>query len=165
MSIKFNYTSTSFPLIIILILSIVTVNGCSSPKDPNKITGDYTAETFIYDTVVTRHLLKHFKNKSGSGEDVPPLLFAVGHNDDFIVAKQHPTSGYERGFVVDPSITNYYLIDINEKFFKMVSNVMGPFTLQQFDSARAVYKIPVIPFDQVYPEHNDAFIDGKIISR
>jgi hypothetical protein len=32
----------------------------------------------------------------------PEYVFAVGHDDDFIIGKQHPTSGFENGFKVNP---------------------------------------------------------------
>jgi hypothetical protein len=152
---------------IIAGICLMSISGCKTgtSNDQDLITGPYKTETFISDSVVTRHILKHFNNSSGAGEAVPPLVFAVGFNNDFIVAKQHPTAGYEKKYEVDPSVTYYYLIDINGKFFKSVSNDLGPLTKHQFDSVQAYYKIPDIPFTKVYPEHNDAFIDGKVILR
>lgn len=47
-------------------------------------------------------------------------VFAVGHNDDFIVAKQHPCQSVEPHLVhtdtlkPDKEITNYYIIDIRK---------------------------------------------------
>jgi hypothetical protein len=90
-------------------------------------------------------------NSSSSIGLVPEYVFAVGHDNDFIIAKQHPTSGFENGFEIDTTITNYYVIDMNRKILKTGEKVFGPLSLAQFDSIRPELKIQNIKFDKNYP--------------
>jgi len=90
-------------------------------------------------------------NSSSSTGLVPEYVFAVGHNNDYIIAKQHPTSGFKNGFVIDTTITNYFVIDMNRKMLKTGDKVFGPFTISQFDSIRTKLKIENIKFDMIYP--------------
>ncbi|HYG01797.1 MAG TPA: DUF3997 domain-containing protein [Chryseosolibacter sp.] len=83
---------------------------------------------------------------------VPEYVFAVGHNDNFIIAKQHPTSGFEDGFKVDTSLTNYYIIDIKRKIKTDGEKVIGPLTKEQFDRKVKEFKIEEIKFEMTYPE-------------
>lgn len=79
---------------------------------------------------------------------VGEYVFSVGHNDNFIIAKQHPTSGFKDGFKIDTTITNYFIIDMNQ-----VSNkVLGPLTQERFTTLRKELKIEEIKFEMNYPE-------------
>lgn len=66
-------------------------------------------------------------------EQVPGYVSSVGYNSNYIIAKQHPQKG-DIYSVPDYSITNYFIIDIeeNEKGYKQ--GVIGPLTKEQFDS-------------------------------
>jgi hypothetical protein len=83
---------------------------------------------------------------------VPEYVFAVGHNDNFIIAKQHPTSSFETGFKIDTSVTNYYIIDINRRIKREGEKAIGPLTEEQFDRKRKEFKIERIKFEMTYPE-------------
>ena len=83
---------------------------------------------------------------------VPPYIFAVGHNDDFIIAKQHPTNNFEGSYIIDTKITNYYIVDMNRKIKLNGDKTFGPLTLNQFDSLRTQFKIGGISFDKTYPD-------------
>ncbi len=91
-------------------------------------------------------------NSSGSVQVVGPYVFAVGHNEDFIIVKQHPTEGFSKGFKIDTSITNYYIVNINRKGLPKSYNKIGPLTLSAFENLSRELKIENIPFDQVYPD-------------
>jgi len=91
-------------------------------------------------------------NSSNSSQVVPDYVFAVGHNDDYIIAKQHPTSGFEDGYKIDTKITYYYIVDMNRKVLTKGEKTFGPLTINQFDSLRTVLKIKNIEFDKIYPE-------------
>ncbi|GAB1855408.1 hypothetical protein MHTCC0001_02420 [Flavobacteriaceae bacterium MHTCC 0001] len=82
---------------------------------------------------------------------VKEYVFAVGHNSDFIIAKQHPTNGFDNGHVIDTTITNFYIIDINRKLIKKGNKVFGPLTESQFNDKVTELDIEKIKFDQVYP--------------
>ena len=88
----------------------------------------------------------------GSSQIVPEYVFSVGHNDDYIIAKQHPTSGFEGGYEINTNVTNYYIIDMNGKVLTKGEKVFGPLTRNQFHSLRTVLKIKEIEFDQNYPD-------------
>jgi hypothetical protein len=83
---------------------------------------------------------------------VPEYVFAVGHDDDFIIAKQHPTSGFENDFKINTSVTNYYIIDTDKKLKTLEQKVIGPLTKEQFNQKRNELKIDKIKFDMTYPE-------------
>ena len=84
-------------------------------------------------------------NSSSFEPIVPEYVFAVGHNNKYIIAKQHPTSELNGRTKVKTNITNYYIINMqkNHKAF-------GPLQIQEFDSLRLALKIQNIPFDKTY---------------
>ena len=97
-------------------------------------------------------IIEEFEN-SGSGETiVPEYVFSVGHNENFIIAKQHPTSGFDTGHIIDTSIINYFIIDMNKKVLLSHDKVLGPLTKNEFDSLRIELNISNIKFDINYPE-------------
>jgi len=79
---------------------------------------------------------------------VPEYVFEVGHDDNFIIAKQHPTSGFQSGYQINTEITNYYLVNMRIKSDK----VTGPLTLSEFPGLRKQLGISDIKFDMKYPE-------------
>jgi hypothetical protein len=91
-------------------------------------------------------------NSAGSIQVIQEYVFAVGHNDDYIIAKQHPTSGFEGGYEINTKITNYFILDMNRKVSTVGENVFGPLNQNEFDSLRKTLKIENIEFDQKYPE-------------
>lgn len=91
-------------------------------------------------------------NSSSSMVLIEEYVFAVGHNNDFIIAKQHPTSGFKNGFEINTKITNYFIIDMNRKILKKGEKVFGPLTEIKFNELRQELKIENIEFDMNYPE-------------
>ena len=83
---------------------------------------------------------------------VPEYVFAVGHNDNFIIAKQHPTSGFENGFKINKFVTNYFIIEMNKKTKTEEEKVIGPLTEEEFKIRRKEFKIENIKFEMNYPE-------------
>lgn len=82
---------------------------------------------------------------------VPAYVYAVGNNSDYVIAKQHPIPGDDHEGEPDTSITNFYVIDVHRRHSQ--NAVLGPFTLMQFDSVRAVFGITSLKFDKVYPDN------------
>ena len=68
--------------------------------------------------------------------------------DTSCFAKQHPTSGFENGYKIDTTKTNYFIIDIRNE-----SKVIGPMNIADFDKRLSELKISGIEFDQTYPEN------------
>lgn len=64
------------------------------------------------------------------GSIIEPCVFAIGYNDKFIIAKQHPK---EFGGRVNKTITNYYILPLFPKMnWRNRNGLIDPLTLEQF---------------------------------
>jgi len=116
------------------------------------ITGRY--KVMWIDLQVQQFICREFEeNSNGCVTVVPEYVFAVGHNESFIIAKQHPTSGFENGFKLDTSVTNYYIIDISEESKTKEHQLFGPLSKEEFDQKRKEFGIEQISFEITYPEN------------
>ena len=99
------------------------------------------------DLVQNRSITRPVKDCSGCFDIVVSnYVFAVGHNDSFIIAKQH--------FGADTTKTYYYVIDIKKNENQTGAKGVYEFSdKQSFDSFRNQLKISNIPFDMNYPEN------------
>ena len=60
---------------------------------------------------------------------VPPMVYAVWHNDDFIIAKQHPSHGFKPAL----NKTLYYIIPLKNPVSKFPDeNFIGPLDKVEF---------------------------------
>jgi len=137
---------------LLAFLTLITLYGCFGLFDSGskRITDDYILVWI--DLQENQGIIKEWNN-TGSGETiVSEYVFAVGHNDDFIIAKQHPASRFDGGYEINDKITNYYIIDINNQISEDGKNVIGPLTKEKFDSFRKDLKMNAIEFDMIYPE-------------
>jgi hypothetical protein len=135
-------------LIVLLFISVL-LTGCFGLFDSGtkRITGKYIVVWI--DLRRNQGIAEEIEKNSGSSIVlVPEYVFAVGHNSDYIIAKQHPTSGFENGFEIDLSVTNYFIVDMNAQEDKVV----GPMTKSEFDSIRIDLKIQNIEFDMIFKE-------------
>jgi|SRR6218665_440281 len=138
---------------IAVVSSMLLLAGCFGLWDSgsDQITGKYIV--LWIDLPANQTISEQFEvGSSGSSQVVGDYVFAVGHNDDFIIAKQHPSNGFEGGFKVDTKITNYFIVDMNQKVIKKGNNVWGPLSRKEFDEIREELRIEDIEFDQLYPE-------------
>ena len=127
---------------LITIFSSVFLSSCLFDSDSDKIIGDY--ETVWIDIPQTRSISK--------GEEiVPAYVSEIGHNSNFIIAKQQPI---KQGNIitVHTDTTNYYVITVSANSFQDKS-VYGPLSKTSFDSLRKELKIENIKFDMFYPEN------------
>lgn len=132
--------------ILLLFLAISLLTGCLFDSRSDRIIGKYIV--LWIDLPENQSLDKEFDlNSSNSSTLIEPYIFAVGHNEHYIIAKQHPTNGFEGGYKIHTDTTNYYIIDIEKEKDK----VFGPLTLLQFDSLRIKFKIENLDFDKKYP--------------
>ena len=116
------------------------------------VTGRYTVISIDVDA--NQSLSLRSKDNSSLLEEIfAPYVFAVGHNDEFIIVKQHPSAGFDGNYEVDTTITNFYILDMKRKFVKGNKDYFGPLKEFQFDSLRTVFKIDQVPFDLNYPEN------------
>ena len=93
------------------------------------------------------------ENPTSCTQLIDEYVFAVGHNSDFIIAKQHPTNGFKNGYEVDTSVTNYFVIDVNGKIKENGDKVIGPLSKKEFDKTVSELNIETIKFDQTYSEN------------
>jgi len=131
-----------------LLLTMSFLTGCLFDSSSNRIVGKY--KILWIDLPQNQMLTKESKLYSSSSLVIlEPYIFAVGHNENYIIAKQHPTSGFEGGFEIHADTTNYYVVDIA----KEIDKVFGPLTLKQFDSLKTKLKIEDLQFTKTYPDN------------
>lgn len=128
--------------LFITIFSSIFLSSCLFDSDSDKIIGDY--ETVWIDIPQTRSISK-------VEEIVPAYVSEIGHNSNFIIAKQQPI---KQGNIVTVHIdtTNYYIITVSTNSFQD-KPVYGPLSKNSFDSLRKELKIENIKFDMFYPEY------------
>ncbi len=72
-------------------------------------------------------------------------IYAVGQNESFIIAKQHPDGLRTK--------TNYYIIPIKEKISnKVEDNILGPMTQKEFIQKKQEIGISNLDFDLIYEQ-------------
>jgi len=127
--------------LLITLFSSIFLSSCLFDSDSDKIIGDY--ETVWIDIPQTRSINK--------GEEiVPAYVSEIGHNSNFIIAKQQ---AIKHGNIVKvhTDTTNYYIITVSNNSFQD-KPVYGPLNKNSFDSLRQELKIENIKFDMFYPE-------------
>ncbi len=139
--------------IILLLLILSTLTSCFGIFDSQeeRITGDYIL--IWNDFQKSQCVIKEWDSSGGGETIIPEYVFAVGHNDDYIIAKQHPTAGFEERYNINDKITNYYIIDITSNTRKTDLNVIGPLTKEEFYTLRNELKISTLEFDMTYPDN------------
>jgi len=134
-------------ILVIFLIGTVTVSSCAwfDQSSHERIVGEYMVGW--NDLVQNRSISKPVKDCSGCFEVlVSSYVYAVGHNDSFIIAKQH--------FCADTTKTYYYVIDIKKNENQTGTKGVYEFSdKQSFDSFRKRLKISHIPFDMNYPEN------------
>jgi Protein of unknown function (DUF3997) len=128
--------------LLITIFLLISLSSCLFDSDSDKIVGDY--ETVWIDIPQTRSINK--------GEEiVHAYVSEIGHNSNFIIAKQQPI---KQGNIVTihTDTTNYYIITVSNNSFQD-KPVYGPLNKKLFDSLRQELKIENIKFDMFYPEY------------
>ena len=101
---------------LIIFFSCILITSClfgDNTSSSKRLTKDFWLNWFEYPS--DRHILYSFSDKGDIGTYVVErTVFAVGFNDDFIIAKQHPEAGTDKYGKPIPNfdITNYYIVDI-----------------------------------------------------
>lgn len=124
----------------LFIISIITLNSCGI--------FDSGSDTIVDDYDVTWIDL-HEQRALYKGEQlVPPYVFAAGHNEKFIFAKQHPL--VENDDIIDLKITNYFIIERSSEVFQD-KKIYGPLTQNEFFNLCKHLEIENPEFDLTYP--------------
>jgi len=98
---------------------------------------DLTADYAVWATDQLEQAGVVQKDPQGSSASViiPPLVFAFGWNDDFIIAQRHPNvDGFAQ---VDSSVTEWYILVV------ATETVYGPLTAAEFEQSRQDLGVPV----------------------
>ena len=131
----------------IFIIIAVTLVSCAWFEESSyeQITGDYWV--VWNDLEQNRAIWKQIRNCSSCFEDVVSnYVYAVGHNDSFIIAKRH--------FDLNTKETYYYVIDIKKnQTLNGTEGVYEFFDKHSFDSFRTALNISNIPFDLNFTEN------------
>lgn len=120
-----------FNFLFLLVFSLLI--GCQGVAIKEKIEGNYylIATDAEEDLSLTYH---EAADENNYGTIINATVFAIGHNNEYIIAKQHP-----RNFPNPPdkSITNFFILPIKKKFdWKTNNDLLGPLTLEQFNEKR-----------------------------
>lgn len=134
----------------LLFIATLFIMFASCDTNEIKIVGNY--ELLWIDVPSSQSIYVQGETSTSSlGVGIEPYIFSVGHDNNFIIAKQHPTSGFEGSYKVDTTVTNYYIInmklDDREEY-----KVIGPMSLDKFNNLRHKFNIENIEFDMIYPE-------------
>jgi hypothetical protein len=130
----------------------VTMSGCLFDSGSKRVVGRYIV--LWIDQPENQSLsIQSATSASSSSEIILPYVFAVGHNDRFIIAKQHPTNGFAGGYKMDTTITHYYIIDIKSKSRDEDYQLYGPLTLAAFRRLSAYFNLLQLHFDLQYPDN------------
>jgi len=65
---------------------------------------------------------------------IPARVFAVGSDERYVVAQQHPAG--------DRAITNYFILDVRAYVPRDRSGVVGPLTAKEFEAKASDLKLP-----------------------
>ncbi len=124
----------------------MTLNSCwNNPSGSELITGNYYVEW--NDLVANRAITeKTEKDSPYSTGVISNYIFAIGHNSDYIIAKQHP-------YLNDLTVTKYFIIDIKDRETRNVTGIYGPLEKEDFDIKLKELNISELNFDQVYNEN------------
>lgn len=129
-----------------LLLLWCFLSGCGKPVYEKKLYGGYYLDAFNeYEEMVIGIQI----GEQGVGV-IPSTIFAVGQNDNFIIAKQHPRNPPG---VIDKSTTNYFIIPLHLKVSNSIDrNYFGPLQLEQFEKKKGELSIGNLEFTIVFKE-------------
>jgi len=115
----------------LLLTACLFLAGCDSRRE--KLTGHYISLSI--DTPEDRSVYYDLGHGEGIGR-IGPGVFAVGCDDKFIVAMQHPASA--------PSETNYFYLEIAKdgKDADPRQSVTGPLSEAEFKTLQAKLNLP-----------------------
>jgi len=123
-------------LLILVCLFAFFLTGCLRHEYKKAIVNGYTL--YAYET--NQDMTLTYFNKYGGIEIIPPTVFSIGYNKNFIIAKQHPTI-YPAN--ENKNITNYFIVPIKQPVKWTDNNLaIGPLTEDVFWKWRKKLTIP-----------------------
>jgi hypothetical protein len=74
---------------------------------------------------------------------VPSTLFAVGYDDEYIIAKRHPRYGLYGDGSINKKVTHYYIVPLKYKVHNSPDeNRIGPLSEEEFQAKRKELNMP-----------------------
>lgn len=123
------------PIVIAVLIVLGTLVACQDLSTKH-VTGEYYL--VVIDVKDDMHLSYSLDKSGGSVGVVGPTVFAIGYDDSFIIAKQHP----RMEFKTDKSVTNYYIVPLKFKVHKSPDeNRIGPLTKTEFEAKRKELRV------------------------
>jgi hypothetical protein len=113
---------------------IALLSGCNVGDAYNRhLTGPYR---LIAIDVMEQMSVSYDMGDGTTAGRIDETVFAVGWNEHFIVAKQHPKN--------DHKVTCFFILDMkrDSKYADPSECVTGPLTQVEFDTKRAALKLP-----------------------
>ena len=115
-----------------LVATAVLFSGCGFVHDEHLV-GPYR----LIAVDVSEQMNVSYSLDSGEAVGrIPETVFAVGWDDHYIVAKQHPNN--------DRAVTNFFYLDIarDSKYADPSTSVVGPLTESDFSSKQTQLHLP-----------------------
>lgn len=122
------------------------LQGCIDGAYDKKLNAGY----YLSAIDIKENMLVGFQDGDYGIGIIRPTVFAVGQNDEFIIAKQHPklVSGG-----INKRITNYFIISLKNKINKLTKkNMYGPLTKEEFEQKRKELNIESLDFTIIFNE-------------
>ena len=119
---------------LIPLLFVIFFMGCQSAVILDHLVGIYYLVAADDDRQCS--LATHEPSDGGTyGNVVNQTVFAVGYNEKYIIAKQHPDNNRK--------ITNYFIVPVEQHITREnLNNILGPLTYNQFMTKRHELIIP-----------------------
>ena len=130
--------------IIYLICLSIFINSCAwlDESEHQKIIEQY--EVGWNDLESNRAITKKVENSENYHYIiVSDYVFAVGHNESYIIAKQQQNLNAE---------TNYYLIDISKNKHDNSKGIHGPLNKTEFEKIKKKLNIENLNFDMIFKD-------------
>ena len=137
--------------VVFSFIASILLSGCFFfDNDFDPIVAEYNIGWI--DTEETRSICKGLEVGDTGGETVvQEYVFAVGHNNQYIVAKQHPLD-YTKSPIVDTKTINYFVIDYTKHPYAGQQGIFGPIDLNAYKKLNSELGIGEVEFDMIYPD-------------
>lgn len=126
------FTDRQIVLFITVVFLITQMASCGFVSD-EKLIGPYCLVAVDLDQQMS---ICYQIDKGDCVGRIPETIFALGWDEHYIVAKQHPAK--------KPPITNYFVIDISRdsKYADPAVSVIGPLSASEFEEKRVLLGLP-----------------------
>ena len=116
---------------VLLLVGASVLGGCDARRE--RITGPYLIHAVDTEEQAS---VSYALDGGDSVGRIPPVVFEIGWDERFIVAKAHPEK--------DRSIVYYYILEMakDSKYADPSKSVIGPLSRDEFERRKAELKLP-----------------------